>query len=78
MLDDHPEDHEPSGLEEIEKCLLHALELDSEHLEALEEAAHFCDVVIPDRAKAAMYALHYIRVATKGVSDMEAIINDSN
>jgi hypothetical protein len=78
MLDDHPEDHEPSGLDEIERCILHALELDPEHLEALEEAAHFYDVVVPDRAKAIMYAQSYIQVAGKVVDDMQAIIDDSN
>ena len=78
MLDDHPERHEPSGFEELEECLVQALELDSENLEALEEAAHFSDVMIPDRAKAVMYAQHYIRVAARVVDDMQAIINDSN
>jgi hypothetical protein len=78
MLDDHPEDHEPSGLDEIERCILHALKLDPEHLEALEEAAHFYDVVIPDRGKATMYAQHYIQVAGRVVDDMQAIIDDSN
>ena len=78
MLDDHPEDHEPSGLDEIEKCILQALELEPEHLEALEEAAHFYDVIIPDRAKAMFYAQRYIDVAEKAVHDMQAIIDDSN
>ena len=78
MLDDHPEDHEPSGLDEIEKCILQALELEPEHLEALEEAAHFYDVIIPDRAKAMLYAQRYIDVAEKVVHDMSAIIDDSN
>jgi hypothetical protein len=78
MLDDHPEDHEPSGLVEIEKCILQALELEPEHLEALEEAAHFYDVIIPDRAKAMLYAQRYIDVAEKVVHDMQAIIDDSD
>jgi len=78
MLDDHPEDHERSGLDEIEKCILQALELEPEHLEALEEAAHFYDVIIPDRANAMLYAQRYIDVAGKVVHDMQAIIDDSN
>jgi hypothetical protein len=78
LLDDHPEDHEPSGLDEIEKCILQALELEPEHLEALEEAAHLYDVIIPDRAKAMMYAQRYIVVVGKVVDDMHAIIDDSN
>jgi hypothetical protein len=78
MLDDHPEDHEPSGLDEIEKCILQALELEPEHLETLEEAAHFYDVIIPDRAKAIMYAQRYVQIAGKVVDDMQAIIDDPN
>lgn len=78
MLDDHPEDHEPSGLDEIEKCILQALELEPEHLEALEEAAHFYDVIIPDRDKAIKYAQRYVQVAGRVVDDMQAIIDDSN
>jgi len=78
MLDDHPEDHERSGLDEIEKCILQALELEPEHLEALEEAAHFYDVIIPDQAKAIMYAQRYIQIAGKVVDDMQAIISDPN
>jgi hypothetical protein len=75
MLEESPVSH---GLDEVETCLLKALELDPEHPDALEEAAHFYDVVMPDRAKALMYAQHYIRVAGKVVDDMQAIIDDSN
>jgi hypothetical protein len=78
MLDDHAEDHEPSGLDEIERCILHALKLNPEHLEALEEATHFYDVIIPDRDKAIMYAQRYIEVTRKAVADMQAIIDESN
>jgi hypothetical protein len=78
MQDDHPEDHESSGLDDVEKCILKALELEPEHLEALEEAAHFYDVVIPDREKAIMYAQRYIQVAEKVAAEMQAIIDDSN
>jgi hypothetical protein len=78
MLDDHPEDHEPSGLDEVERCILHALELEPDHMEALEEAAHFYHVMIPDREKAIMYAQRYVQVAGKVVGEMQAIIDDSN
>jgi hypothetical protein len=78
MLDDHPENHGSSGLNEIERGILQALELEPEHLEVLEETAHFCDVVIPDRDKAVMYAQYYVQVAGKVVDEMQAIIDDSN
>jgi hypothetical protein len=78
MLDDHPEQHERSGLDEIERCILHALELASEHSEALEEAANFYDVMVPDREKAVRYAQHYIQIAGRGVPDMQAIVDNSN
>jgi hypothetical protein len=78
MLNDRPENNEPSGLDEIERCILQALELDPGCLEALEEAAHFYDVMIPDRAKAIAYARNYITVAGKVVTDMQAIIDDCN
>ncbi|MGD0507543.1 MAG: hypothetical protein ABSA27_07090 [Terriglobales bacterium] len=75
MLEENPVS---LGLDEVETCLLKALGLDPEHLDALEEAAHFYDVVMPDRAKAVMYAQHYIRVAGKVVDDMQSIIDDLN
>ena len=79
MLEDGPsEDQIPYGLDEVEKCILTALDLDPEHLEALEEAAHFYDVMVPDRNKAVMYAERYVQLAGKVVGDMKAIIKDSN
>jgi len=72
------EDPVSLGLDEVEMCLSKALELDPGHLEALEEAAHFYDAVMPDRTKAVMYAQHYIQIAGKVVSDMQAIIDDPN
>ena len=62
----------------LKSCILQALELEPEHLEALEEAAHFYDVIIPDRDKAIKYAQRYVQVAGRVVDDMQAIIDDSN
>jgi hypothetical protein len=79
MLDDGPADDQIAyGLEEVEKCILKALDLDPEHLEALEEAAHFYDIVVPDRNKAVMYAKRYLQLAGKVVNDMRAILEGSN
>jgi hypothetical protein len=53
MLEEGPEDQLSAfGLDEVERCILRALELDPGHLEAIEEAAHYYDVVVPDRTKA--------------------------
>src|ERR1700694_3495882 len=69
MLDDHPERHATSALDEAERCILEALRLDPQHLDALEEAAHFYDVMVHDRSKAAMFAECYIQVSQKAIAD---------
>src|ERR1700683_2503704 len=75
MLEDEPlDDHVPQGLGEVERCILKALDLDPEHLEAIEEAAHFYDAVVPDRNKAVTYAERYLQLAGKVVEDMKAIV----
>jgi hypothetical protein len=78
MLDDHPERHATSILDEVEKCILEALRLDPQHLDALEEAAHFYDVMVPDRSKAAMFAECYIQVSQRVVADMQTIIDQAD
>lgn len=78
MLDNHPEQHSSSGLDEVERCILQALELDPQHLDALEEAAHFYDVMVPDRSKAVMYAQCYLQIAQKVIGDMKTIIDESD
>jgi hypothetical protein len=57
MLDDHPENHPDLTLDQAEECILKAPALDSEHLEAIEEAAHFYEVMVPDPTKATLYAI---------------------
>jgi len=78
MLDDHPGEPEHPALDEAEASILKALELDRDNPEALEEAAHFYDVVVPNREKAINYAQRYVEVAGKVVQNMHAIIEDSN
>jgi len=78
MLDDHPERIRFSVLDEVEKCILEALRLDPQHLDALEEAAHFYDVMAPDHTKATMFAQCYIQVVQKVIADMQTIIDESD
>jgi hypothetical protein len=79
MLEDEQlDDQVPRGLAEVERCILKALDLDPKHLEALEEAAHFYDIVVPDRNKAVVYAGRYVQLAGKAVGEMKAIIQNSN
>jgi hypothetical protein len=74
MLEDEPLS---GNLIDIERCILKALSLAPEYLEALEEAAHFYDVMVPNRRKSLMYAKRYIQIAGKALSDMQAIIASS-
>ena len=79
MLEDGPSEMQtPYGVDEVEKCILKALDLDPDHLEALEEAAHFYDCIVLDRDKAVMHAKRYNHLAGKVVEDMKAIIEDAN
>jgi hypothetical protein len=71
------EDTSSGDLLEVERCVLKALDLAPNNLEAIEEAAHYYDVVAPDRRKAVKHAKRYIGLAGKVVSDMQAILEDS-
>ena len=74
MLGDEPV---TGTLDDVESCILAALSLAPENLEAVEEAAHFYDIVVLSRRKALMYAKRHIRIALKAVSEMQAIIANS-
>jgi hypothetical protein len=65
-------------LAQVEKCILKALSLSPNNLEAIEEAAHYYDVMKFDRRKAVKYAKRYVQLAGKVVSDMQAILDDPN
>ena len=78
MLQDGPESELACGIDKAKECILKALDLDPDYLEAIEEAAHFYDVIEPDRDKAVMYAQRYLQLAGKVVDDMKAIIEDSD
>jgi|SRR6266487_1396440 len=68
MLEDEPL---TGSLNDVERCII---ALAPENLEALEEAAHFYDIMAPNRRKAVMHAKRYIQLARRVVSDMQAII----
>ena len=74
MLEDEPLS---GSLLDVERCILKALDLAPDNLEAIEEAAHYYDVVAPGRRKAVKHAKRYIALAGKVVSDMQAILEDS-
>src|SRR5690348_7284951 len=68
MLEDEPL---TGSLRDVESCLLKALHLAPDNLEAIEEAAHFYDIMVPNRRKAVMYAKRYGQLAGRVVSDMQ-------
>lgn len=74
MLEDKPLS---GSLADVERCLLQALDLAPNNLEAIEEAAHFYDVMVPNRRKATRYAKRYLVLAGKTVSEMQVIIENS-
>jgi len=46
----------PMPLEEAEKSYLKALELDPDYIQAMENLAHFYDIVVPDKKRAHEFA----------------------
>ena len=74
MLEDEPLS---GSLADVEHCILKALDLAPNNLDAIEEAAHFYDVMVRNRRKAVRYAKQYIELADRAVSDMREIIQNS-
>jgi hypothetical protein len=66
------------NLAEVESCLLKALDLDPDSIEALQEAAHFFDIVMPQAARATDCALRCRAQAVKVTAEMDEILRDSN
>ncbi len=64
-------------LSEVERCLSKALELDPENIDALQEAAHLYDAVIPDRDRARKYASLCRENALRVVAEMDNILSDN-
>jgi hypothetical protein len=62
-------------LSEVEVCLLKAVELDATSIEALQEAAHFYDAVLPDEAKATEFALRCRAQAANVSAEMDEILS---
>jgi hypothetical protein len=63
------------GLEQAERALLRAVEIDGTYLPALEELAHYYDAVAPDPQRARMYASRWITVGGRVIADMHAIVD---
>jgi hypothetical protein len=53
-------------LVEIEECLKKALKLNPDSIEALQEAAHFYDAVVPNANRARKYAVSSLRLSPQG------------
>jgi hypothetical protein len=68
---------EPSELSEIEECLMKAIDLWADNLEALEEAAHFFDAVMSDPVRATRFAELCREKAAKLTADMDEILKDN-
>jgi len=66
------------NLAEIEGYLQRALDLSPDNIEALEEAAHFYDVVIPDSQRAAYFASRCRERAAALVTEMDGILATSD
>src|ERR1700687_5621958 len=65
-------------LSEVEECLTKALALNPENIDALQEAAHFYDAVMPNVRKAKKYALDCRGRAAKVASEMDGILEGAN
>ena len=63
-------------LSEIEDCLKRALSLDPNSIEALQEAAHFYDAVVPNARKARKLAAQCREKAIKVIAEMDGIIKE--
>lgn len=61
-------------LSEVEECLVRAIELDPDSLEALQEIAHLYDAVLPNPDKARGFARRCREQAMKIVSEMDGIL----
>lgn len=64
-------------LSEVEECLIRAIELDEDNIEALQEIAHLYDAVLPDADKAKRYAVKCREKALNIVSEMDSILADA-
>lgn len=64
-------------LEDAEACLLAALEIDAGYAPALEELAHYYDVVCPNPAKAREFAARVLEAANTVRADMQSILDDA-
>lgn len=64
-------------LEDAEKYLLHALEINDQDIEAMIELAHFYDVMMPNPAKAYKYSSQVLKRIKKIKLEMTEILRDN-
>jgi len=69
---------EERTLDDAERCLLRALELNPKSIEALQELAHFYYAVFDQPVKAQAYATRCKEMAIKLTGEMDEILADSN
>ena len=62
-------------LVEIEECLKKALKLNPDSIEALQEAAHFYDAVVPNSNKARKYAARCLAKVDEAATKMKGILS---
>jgi hypothetical protein len=61
-------------LVEIEECLKKALKLNPDSIEALQEAAHFYDAVVPNANRARKYAASCLEKVAQVAAEMKGIL----
>lgn len=61
-------------LVEIEECLKKALKLNPDSIEALKEAAHFYDAVVPNANRARKYAARCLAKVDEAATEMKGIL----
>jgi hypothetical protein len=59
---------------EIENCLMKALKLDPGSIDALQEAAHFYDAVVPNANKARTYATRCLEKLAEIAAEMKGLL----
>lgn len=65
------------SLEDAEKCLLHALKINDQDIDAMIELAYFYDVMIPNPPKAFEYASQVLQKIKKIKLEMTEIARDN-
>lgn len=64
------------SLNDAEKALKKAVEIDNTYFDAIVELMHFYDIVSPDTSKAVKYAKKVKEVAQKALSEADTILEE--